>query len=446
MIRFGFARENITPTRGIPLCGYFEPRPNKGAYDPLCVKAALFACGNEISGIVSFDLCLFDRALTKRFQEAVREAGMDFAGNLLFCATHTHTGPYVSPLFGGDDTVDKTYVESLIVKTVSAVKRAFANLSGAELLTGRSTCGNLAFNRRFWMKDGSVLTNPGKLNPNIIKPEGGIIPDIPMLAVRQEGRLVFLLVNISNHTDTIGGDVVSADWPGRMEQEIQHSVGYDLPVIMLTACQGNINHFNVENDVDQTNYGEACRIGRGYASAILSQLYALKPIAPAFIRAKSVEMEMPPTTVTDREYAEAKAIVEKFSGTKAATADDLTSEGIAKGNAYVQCFFARALMGCRDNPLKEKRIETLFSLQFGGELGIVGIPGEPFIEIQTAIQAASHYRLTMVGALCMGAIGYIGMPESYGRGGGYETRPCRTAPAHDLAPKIIDAANKLLNC
>ena len=42
MIRFGFGKEDITPKRGIGLCGYFEPRYNRGAHDPLTVKAALF--------------------------------------------------------------------------------------------------------------------------------------------------------------------------------------------------------------------------------------------------------------------------------------------------------------------------------------------------------------------------------------------------------------------
>ncbi len=444
MIRFGFGKEDITPVRGIPLCGYFEPRPNRGAYDRLAVKAALFEKDGSVFGIVSYDLCLMGKELILRFQEAVAQAGMKFADKLFFCATHTHTGPYASELFGGG-CVNAEYIGSVVAKTVLAVKSAYANLAEAELLTGRSSCSNLAFNRRFWMKDGTVLTNPGKLNPDIVKPEGSIDPEIPLLAVRQDGQLRLLVANISNHTDTIGGDMVSADWPGRMEKEIQHVMGYDLPVIMLLACQGNINHFNVENDVDQTNYAEACRIGKGYAAAVLSQLYALKPVAPAELRAESVQFEAPAVQITDEEYAAAKAIVEKYGDVKAASADDLTSEGIAKGNAYVKCFFARRVMDCRDNPMKEKRIETMLALKFGKDLGIIGIPGEPFIEIQQAIKAASTYRLTMVGALAMGSIGYIGMPESYGRGGGYETRPSPTAPAHDLAPKVIAAANALLN-
>ena len=46
-IEFGFAKEDITPRYGLPLAGYFNIRPNRGAYDRLAVKAAVF---RNISG------------------------------------------------------------------------------------------------------------------------------------------------------------------------------------------------------------------------------------------------------------------------------------------------------------------------------------------------------------------------------------------------------------
>ena len=40
MLEFGYAQEDITPKYGAPLCGYLNPRPNRGALDRLKVKAA----------------------------------------------------------------------------------------------------------------------------------------------------------------------------------------------------------------------------------------------------------------------------------------------------------------------------------------------------------------------------------------------------------------------
>ena len=69
IFEFGFAREDITPRLGEPLCGYFNPRPNKGAYDRLALKAAVFRTGSEVAAIVSYDLCLLDSAFLRRIDE-----------------------------------------------------------------------------------------------------------------------------------------------------------------------------------------------------------------------------------------------------------------------------------------------------------------------------------------------------------------------------------------
>ncbi len=442
-VKFGFAKEDITPKRGIPLRGYFEPRPNRGAHDPLNVRAAVFECGGTAAGIVSYDFCAIEFSLVKRIISALQEAGISFAENLLFSATHTHTGPYVSTDY--TYPVDGEYVESVIAKTVSAVKNAFASLSEAELFAGRSECSNLAFNRRFWMKDGGVLTNPGKLNPNIVKPEGGIDAEIPFMVVKQDGMDRLIIANISNHTDTIGDDMVSADWTGRMEREIQNAYGYDIPVITLVAPQGNINHFNVENDFNQTCYAEACRIGKGYAAAILSMLYSARKIEADSLEVSMQDFEAPYYRITDAEYESAKKIVEEIGEIKATSASDMTSEGLAAGNLFVKKFFAQRIMDNRDNPITEKRIERMLSLKFGRDFAVVTVPAEAFVEIGTAIKESSVFPYTMVSALSMGCFGYIGLPEHYERGGGYETRPGRTSPAHDLAPVIIEIGKELIS-
>ena len=112
------------------------------------------------------------------------------------------------------------------------------------------------------MKNGKILTNPGKLNADIDRPEGGVDTKIIMLEVRQNGHPALMIANISNHTDTIGGDWVSADWPGAMEKEVQYQRGFDIPVMTIIAPQGNINHFNVKAPGAQTSYAEAQRIGK----------------------------------------------------------------------------------------------------------------------------------------------------------------------------------------
>ena len=92
-----------------------------------------------------------------------------------------------------------------------------------------------------------------------------------------------------------------------------------------------------------------------------------------------------------------------------------------------------------------KRIERMTSIHFGKALGIVSMPAEPFVELGFAVKKASPFPFTMVAALGQGAFGYIGLPEHYEHGGGYETRPSPTAPDHNLAPKMIEIGIRLIN-
>ncbi len=438
---FAFAKEDITPGHGVPLCGYFNPRPNKGAYDRLALKVAVFRTGNECAAIVSYDLCLLESSWVRKMDEQLAAAGSPLAGKVLFCATHTHTGPYTCELFGY--TPDKQYMEEVAQKTVFALNQAYSTLAPAELYAAETECSTLAFNRRFMMKNGKVLTNPGKLNPEIDHPEGGIDPLIPMLEVRQNGIPALLIVNISNHTDTIGGDFISADWPGIMEKSIQNELGIDVPVITIIAPQGNINHFDVSVPGSQTGYEEAKRIGKGYAGVILSSLIRMKKVENCSIATAASEFDAPFLQLTDEEYAEAKRVYEENKDAVMAGGQDFTSEDIARGVPAVKKFFAEMAIACRENPIKTRRVEKQIMISFGETAAFVSMPAEPFVEIGFAIREASRFPLTFLVALGMGEVGYVGLPGNYGNGG-YETSPSRSLADRHVGEAMIEGAIKLL--
>ena len=440
---FGYAQEDITPKRGLGLCGYFNLRPNRGAYDRLAVKTAAFRNGDDVCAVVSYDLCLFPASFVKRLEAAMAERKSPLAGKVLFCATHTHTGPFVCGIFGDEKAVDKDYVDSVVEKTLNSLDTAYASLAEAELYTTTTEYSALAFNRRYIMKNGKTLTNPGKLNPDIDHPEGGIDPLIIIAEVRQEGRPVMLMANISNHTDTIGGDIVSADWPGRMEAEIQRALDTDIPVMTIIAPQGNINHFDTTTPVNQTGYEEAKRIGKGYANAILAALYRLKKMEDTAITFGRREFDAPYLQLTDEEYAEAKQVYEENKDAVMEAGRDLTSEDIARGVPAVKKMFAERAIGCRENPIKEKRTETQVAITFGSELAIVSLPAEPFVEIGYGIRKGSKYPKTILAALGMGEIGYVGLSYHYGNGG-YETSPSRGLADRTVGDAMIQGALELL--
>lgn len=441
MLQVGIAREIITPSRGVPLCGYFNPRPNTGILDDLCVRAMIFKKDNVVSGLVVFDLCFLSTGIVEKIKAGMKNAGMKFGSNLIFSATHTHTGPYIDDFFGVK--ADSAYLESLNDKAVSAIRQAYANLAPAELLSGSVKNNPMAFNRRYWMKNGKVLTNPGKLNPDIVKPEGPLDAEIGVIAVRQDGRISGIVTNIVNHTDTVGGDFVSSDWPGRMEKEIQNSIGYDVPVLTLIGCSGNINHLDVSNGDEYYGYAEANRIGKAYAGIVRDTLKKLKKLPVEKISVSSIMMSIPFRTISDAEVKKAKETIARIGNS--ASDKDMTSEGLATGDGPVAKFFAEQLVDYRKTCSGKSRKFPMVSIKFGDKLAFISLPGEPFTEIGLKIKKLSRFTKTWPVALGMGECGYIPLKECFKRGG-YEILPVTGGgPREDTAERVISASVGLLN-
>ena len=418
MLLAGFSREIITPGRGVPLCGYFNPRPNTGILDDLCIRAMIFENDGVTSGLVVFDLCFLSVTLINKIKAGIKAAGMKFGDNLMLSATHTHTGPYIDDFFGVK--ADAAYLEMLKDKAVSAVRQAYASLAPAELLTGSVKNNPLAFNRRYWMKNDKVLTNPGKLNPEIVKPEGPVDTEIGVIAVKQDGRISAIVTNIVNHTDTVSGDFVSADWPGRMEKCIQNSLGYDVPVLTLIGCSGNINHFDVSTKKDQSSYAEACRIGAGYAKVVAGMLKTLKKMPVKNLKITSREVTIPFRVISEAEVKKAKAVLARVSATS--SDGNMTSEGLATGDGPVARFFAEQLVEFKKKCSGKSRKFSLVSIKFDDKLALTSLPGEVFTEIGLAIKKRSPFKQTWPVTLGMGECGYVPMAECFTRGG-YEILP-----------------------
>jgi hypothetical protein len=440
MLQAGFSREVITPARGVPLCGYFNPRPNTGALDDLFVKTIIFENDGETAGLVVFDLCFLSVALIEKMKAGIKAAGLQFGDNLIFSATHTHTGPYTDDFFG--TKADNSYLNVVVEKAVTAVKQANANLAPAELLTGSVQNNPLAFNRRYWMKNGKVLTNPGKLNPDIVKVEGPVDTEIGVIAVRQDGRISAIISNIVNHTDSAGGDFVSADWPGRMEKAIQHSFGYDVPVMTLIGCSGNINHLDVTNADEFYGYAETRRLGETYATIINGMVKKLKKMPVKKLQTSSSEVIIPFRVISGAEVKKAKAILNRVSN--ASSDGNMTSEGLASGDGPVARFFAEQLIEFEKKCSGKSRKFAIVSIKFDDNLAITSLPGEFFTEIGLEIKKRSPFKKTWPVTLGMGECGYVPLPECFNRGG-YEVLPVvGGGPAENSAEILIKATLKNL--
>jgi len=441
-IEVGISRAVITPPPGVALAGYFSPRYNRGVLDDLYAKVCIFRNGEQIGGLVQLDLIEAPLVLCAAIRRSIRDRGLGFADDLLIGAIHTHTGPEV---FTPRDDRHRFALDFIADQVGAAAEAAMQRLRPAQLLAGHVINNPFAFNRRYVMKSGRVVTNPGKLNPDIVRPEGTVDREIGFVRIVQDGRLSGLVVNIVNHTDTIGGDLVSADWAGFLERRMQRKLGWQVPVVVLVGASGNINHFDVTSEQDQTSYAESRRIGQGYADIVLRSLETARPLASDEFRARHAVFSMQKRRVTPAELDRARALLAESDSGKDGEA--MTSEDLARGGRAVLRHFAGNLIAFPETAAGKTVDFDIAALAFGRELAIVSLPGEPFTEIGLQIKAGSPFAQTFIVSNANGYAGYIPLSECYERGG-YEVLPVLhggAAPGTDTelvrrAREALDAA------
>jgi len=473
MLKAGFARVDITPRAQVDLAGYFNRRPSAGVLDPLHAKALVLGDGEKKMALVVLDLVGVPRRLTEEIRGRLSEQMGFERGAVLVCATHTHTGPAVVPLFEVEAAVGYP-AHVLVPAVVDACRRALENAAPFTLRFGRTVENKrLAFNRRYWMKDGRVVTNPAKGSPDVVGPESPIDRQVQVFAfeqdgvsaenaesakaagrsavgkqvnsgksdplsassadsaLNQDGRLQGIVVDANNHTDTVGGNMISADWPGRMAAALADSLGKNVEVMLLNGPAGNINHFDPDKHYAQTSYDEAKRVGRAYAEVALDALRSAATVRADSLAFAARSFFAPYRCIPQEVLEQAKGVARSKPPEKGS---DLTSEDLAAGDAYVEWIFAQALLefNRRYGHAEGEELEIGgFRL---GDCAFVGLPGEPFSQVGMAIKEKSPFDRTTVFALCGDMAGYVPMPECFERGG-YEPR---TTPMNRFAPELAE--------
>ena len=314
------------------------------------------------------------------------------------------------------------------------------------MVQGETSDNRFIFNRRYWMKSGGVVTNPGKLNPDILRPEGTVDPEIPMVGIKRNGKLALLFANMVNHSDTIGGKGVSADWPGFTRRIIESQMPEGFMFVPVIGTAGNINHFDVTTDCNQTCYAEAERIGSGIAATILNALDKLKPCCDMPLETRFTELYCPAHEISNEEYQAAVDTIEKFKDEPDIhDASCLNSEDLAKKVPRVLKYFAQQTVIAHDEP-KHTNI-PLPVITLNG-VAIVGVPGEPFVEIGLEIRKRifNDYRTIVAahgpsGNPMIGG-GYMPNTWNYGRGG-YETQARSNPYSTKASTLLLEAMQKL---
>jgi len=406
----------ITPPLGTSLAGYFTDRKAAGVLDDLYASVLIVEKDGAKVVLIACDLVDWPEEIASPLRATIaKRIGVDGCAVLL-SATHTHTGPVT-----GGELADRDYVQTLGDKIIAAAVEANGHLAPGALEYSAGVDTRFAFNRRYLMKNGSVMTNPGAHNPDVVGPAGVVDHSLQVVRVLDAGgQVAAVVVNCANHADTMDTTYISADWPGYLRARLQEAVGRDVPVLVLNGAAGDVNHFDVMNHRVVQSIDEARRIGGGYGDTALEALERAQPLAMDAVAAVCGSAQVPYRHISDEELAQAhKTVAELKDDPEARLEGHLESQDIARGHKAVRLMFAQGIVdAAREYRDKTKALEV--AVVGLGSLGIVGVNGEVFTDIGLAIKQSSVFEHTIVAELVNGSIGYLGTKKAYSQGG-YET-------------------------
>ena len=441
-MKVGYAKTRITPPLGAPIVGYYEARFVKGVADDLFARAVAFDDGERRAVVVALDLCL----LPQRFYDAMKDAiagasGIDRDGIFITCS-HTHTGPLVGGDFATRNHSSEAYDAFLVACVRDAAVQALSDLRPSRFGVARGQARNISFVRRYRMKDGSVATNPGVDNPGIDHALGAPNETVALVRIDREGADTVFMVNFGTHPDSVGGEYVSADYPGFACALLERALP-GTRCVFLQAPQGDVNHVNVhpsagERAISAIDFDGVPRslalsehIGRVVAGAVLSVCSVAAPVAADAISYASRRVDLPSHRENDR-LDEVRHTYEMY---ETGRASELPYREMALTTAIAE---AKRIMRLEHGP---ESFPYILSALRVGELVFAGIGGEPFTEIRNRIDAGSPFANTIQCCLANGAGGYIPTRAAYEEGG-YETASSNLKPGCDDI--LVDAMLGLL--
>ena len=439
----GFSRVNITPPVGVYINGYYLDRYVEGVLDELEANAVAFECGGKKAVVIVMDLMAIPQTGMNVLRNAVCEAtGLDKAAVLIQC-THTHVAPAV--LCDNSDAPFDKYVTGQVA---SAAVYALQDLKPAKMGWAIGSAPDISFVRRFRMKDGSIRTNPGIGNPDIVAPIGDVDERLYVVRLVREGGDEIVMGNFGTHPDTVGGCKVTADWPGFARRTLEAALP-NVKAVVLNGIQGDVNHIKVNakdgdfNGIDPNGfdgvgrgYGHAAHMGRVVAGGIL-QVYTKVNFSDVDeLKFAEMKISLPTAMPTAEEMVQANRFVELH---EAGRDCDIPYEGMELTTVVAES-------------LRMKRLENgpafydtqLAAIAFGPVV-ILAIPGEPFTGIGRGIKEASRYPVTMACCLTNGSEGYFPMQEAYDEGG-YEARSStfKAGVAEQLVVESLKLINEIL--
>ncbi|MBZ4191174.1 neutral/alkaline non-lysosomal ceramidase N-terminal domain-containing protein [Niabella beijingensis] len=391
-VKAGVGRKVITPEMPYWLTGYAaRSKPAVEKIHDLWTKALVIETdtGNKVAFVTTDVLGLTPEIHTMLVSTLGERYGFR-ESDLVFNASHTHSGPMIWPsleMIGDFDSsaigAFAAYKKFLIRQITGAVEMAMDNLLPARLSTGHGTAA-FAMNRRQPV-NGKIINgkNPG----------GNKDHDVPVLKVTNTSGVVrAILFGYACHNTTMGGDNyrISGDYAGFAQLDLEQAYP-GATALFFTGCAGD------QNPQPRGTVALAEQHGRELSGAVKAVLaHTMRPVGNTVKSAmRTIPLSFVPFDV--RKY----------------------KEELEKGTIFEQRR-ARLMLQAYNRGWEVTRYwYPVQVLRFGKDLTFISLGGEVVVDYALRLKEMYPRENLFVSGYCNHVMGYIPTKKIL-KEGGYE--------------------------
>ncbi|WP_236622070.1 hypothetical protein [Novipirellula maiorica] len=447
VFRAGAAKVKITPPLGLEIVGNWNRPPATHIHDDLHVRCLALSDGTTTIAFAICDNVGIPRDVFDAARKLIDSETDVPSANVLMSATHTHSAVSARADRKVDGVLILDSYQSLLARRIAdGIASAVAKMQPAKIGWGGVNEASEVHNRRWYVKDEKLLTNPFggvdkvRMNPprgsdKLVEPAGPIDPEVSFLSVQSlDGKPIALLANYSLHY--VGGvpsGDVSADYFGAFAEKIGKRIGADAESesfvgIMTNGTSGDVNNIAFrEKSAKHEPYQRINEVSNLIVQRVADAYKEIKHHEWVSLSAASQELELQmrkPDPEMMRYFA------------------SLQDAGQSPANVHrLASIYGDRVSKIAEGPETSSILLQAFRI---GDLGIVAIPFEVFAETGLDLKKRSPTSDTFTIELANGSYGYLPTPAQH-KLGGYETWLGTNRVQLDASDRISDVLLSLLD-
>ena len=425
-LHVGAAETTINPRMGMQIDGNIGvQRPARLILNDLHARAIAFRQGEERFLLIALELL----AVTQEWTAAIRDFAAEELGFPRDCvavhAVQCHSAPSLGQIMLTDRLAPARehpwmrgshpdYGLLVMSRIKPMLREAAANMRPVRLRFGTAFESRVSFNRRIAMRDGTSEMGMGGRPQDALYREGPSDPEVGVALFTTEDldTPAALLHHTCHPVHWHPHDAVHSDWPGAWARRVREEMLPGVTPLVLNGCCGNVHHADVFNPGREDTPQSMARL---LTDAVRHALEGpcVNDEAPV-LASRTERFGVPWRDFPEGMFEDAHRFIEEHPEP---TWTDETKTRFGRDWAY-----AASQLDLEQMMAESDEFEYEIQVVRIGDLAIVVLPGEPFVEGQLEIKQRSPFARTFVAHMSNRYVGYIPTPEAIRRGG-YEVGP-----------------------